>query len=66
MPIVVEMVKRLGVRYIGVIKTSYATYPKKIIEETMENWPAGSHLVLETKKMTLTLLQSATNIIKGK
>ena len=49
-PSVVQMVKKLGVRYIGVMKTSYATYPKKFIEETMENWPAGSHLVLETKK----------------
>ena len=49
-PTVVEMVERVSVCYIGVMKTSYATYPKKFIEETMENWPAGSHLVMEIKK----------------
>jgi hypothetical protein len=34
---------------IGVVKTNYACYPKKFIEETMQEWPPGSHIVLETK-----------------
>jgi hypothetical protein len=36
----------LGGRFTGVVKTSHARYPKKFIEETMLDWPAGSHLVL--------------------
>ena len=34
--------------YIGVVKTNSSKYPKKFIESTMTNWPAGSHLNLET------------------
>lgn len=34
--------------YIGVVKTNHARYPRKWIEETMKEWPAGSHIVLET------------------
>lgn len=55
-PTVVEMVKRLDVCYIGVMKTSYVMYPKKFIEQTMENWPAGSHLVIKTKKNDTDLI----------
>ena len=35
--------------YIGVLKTAHARYPKTFIETTMQEWPAGSHLLLETK-----------------
>ena len=30
------------------IKTSHRRYPKKWLEETMSDWPGGSHIVLET------------------
>jgi hypothetical protein len=29
------------------VKTAYATYPKKFLEDTMKIWPGGSYLVLE-------------------
>ena len=31
------------------VKTASSRFPKKFIESRMKNWPAGSHLVLETK-----------------
>jgi hypothetical protein len=41
-------IANMGDNYIGVVKTNYACYPKKYLEETMKLWPAGSHLVMET------------------
>ena len=31
------------------VKTSHSRTPKKFLEEKMESWPAGSHLVLESR-----------------
>ena len=38
-----------GDHYIGVLKTNHAGFPRKYLENTMKDWPAGSHLVMETK-----------------
>ena len=46
---VVELRIRFDSNFIGIIKTNHARYPKKWIEETMKEWPAGSHLVLEAE-----------------
>ena len=32
--------------YIGIMKTSTAGYPKKFIQDKMQDWPAGSYLLL--------------------
>ena len=40
-------IKEYG-RFIGVVKTAHSQYPKKWLEKTMKDWPAGSHLVLES------------------
>ena len=35
--------------FIGVVKgNSSRRYPKAFLQETMKDWPAGSHLVLKT------------------
>ena len=44
---VVELKNRFKANFIGVIKTNHSQYPKKWIEQTMQEWPPGSHLVLE-------------------
>ena len=46
---VVEMKNRFGANFIGVIKTNHSKYPKKWLEDTMKEWPPGSHLVLEAR-----------------
>ena len=46
--LVVQAMKIHDSYYIGVVKTNSSKYPKKFIEETMQNWPAGSHINLET------------------
>ena len=38
-----------GCHLICVIKTCHNRYPKKWIEEKMDKWPPGSHLLLESK-----------------
>lgn len=43
-------------RFIGPVKTSHALFCKKYLETKMASWPAGSHLVLETKFQDLPLL----------
>ena len=35
-------------KFVGVVKTNSAMYPKTYLEGVMKNWPAGSHLVLQT------------------
>ena len=37
-----------GAKCIMQVKTATSRYPKKFIEDRMQSWPAGSHLVLET------------------
>jgi hypothetical protein len=40
--------KNLGLEYIGIIKTNSSHFPKAFLEQTMNTWPGGSHLVLKT------------------
>lgn len=46
---VVSLKKRLNVNFIGVVKNCSNRYPKDFLYDTMKNWPAGCHLVLESK-----------------
>ena len=39
----------LGVKYVGILKVYSSRTPKEYIEEVMKDWPAGSHLVLESE-----------------
>jgi hypothetical protein len=36
-----------GLEYVGAMKTNHKLFPKDKIEEKMQNWPSGSHIVLE-------------------
>jgi hypothetical protein len=40
--------RQLNVEFIGVIETNSGRYPKQFLENTMKDWPGGSHLVLKT------------------
>ena len=40
--------KELKCHFIGVIKTNSGRYPKKFLQDTMKQWPSGSHLLLQT------------------
>jgi hypothetical protein len=42
--------------FIGIIKTNHGGFPKKYLEETMKDWPPGSHLVLEGTYLDVPLL----------
>ena len=46
------MKEKFNSEYVGPVKTSHKHFPKKFLEETMDKWPPGSHLVLETVKDT--------------
>jgi hypothetical protein len=52
----IAMYQRFHQRFIGVVKTAHSRYPKKFLEETMADWPAGSHLVLEATADGVPLL----------
>ena len=39
---------KLDCNFIGHVKTAHSRFPKKWLEETMEEWPCGTHLVLES------------------
>lgn len=52
----VTAMAKAGRHYIGVLKTSHSSYPKSWIMEKMKDYPAGSHLVLETKNDGVDLL----------
>ena len=52
----VNIKKKFQSNFIGVIKTSHAGYCKKYLEEKMKEWPAGSHLVLESTVNDVELL----------
>ena len=43
----IQLRSMLQVHMAGVVKKSHARYPLKFLEETMKDWPSGSHLVLE-------------------
>ena len=51
----VELKKRFNANFIGVVKTNHSRYPKKWLEETMKDWPPGSHVVLETTHSDVAL-----------
>ena len=36
-----------GHHHIGVVKTAHSRFPKKFLLQTMQHWPAGSHLLLQ-------------------
>eukprot|EP00934_Nitzschia_sp_Nitz4_P004390 Nitzschia sp. Nitz4//scaffold475_size5561//3915//5458//NITZ4_009216-RA/size5561-snap-gene-0.2-mRNA-1//-1//CDS//3329552714//4380//frame0 len=52
--------------FIGVVKTNSSFFPKKFLQETMKEWPAGSHLVLETKFEGVELLAIGYKYKKSK
>ena len=46
----VALKKELDVEFVGVVKTAHKHFPKKYLEDTMKDWPPGTHLILETTK----------------
>jgi hypothetical protein len=44
-----EAIKELGHEFCGPVKTSHRLFPKKELEDTLKDWPGGTHLVLEAK-----------------
>ena len=42
-----QLWNRFKCRYAGILKTNHSRFPKAWIENTMKDWPAGSHTVLE-------------------
>ena len=46
----VQVTDELDAEFLGPVKTSHRQFPKKYLEDTMETWPPGSHLVMETQK----------------
>ena len=55
-----------GNDYIGVVKTNHGKYPMKFIAETMNGWPGGSHLVLETEVDGVSLYALGYKYCKSK
>jgi Transposase IS4 len=45
--VTVYVKKNFGCNFVGVVKNSHSKYPKAFLEQTMAEWPGGSHLVLE-------------------
>ena len=43
----VQLQKKLNANFIGIVKTSHSKFPKMWIEQTMKDWPPGSHIVLQ-------------------
>ena len=41
------MTEICGYEFVGVVKTAFRGFPKKFIEERMNTWPPGTHLVSE-------------------
>ena len=64
--LVVQAMKIHDSYYIGVIKTNSSKYPKKFIEETMQNWPAGTHLNLETVVEDVPIIATGYKYCKRK
>ena len=42
--------------FIGPVKCSHSLYPKKWIRDTMDKWPGGSYIVLESNIEGVDLL----------
>jgi hypothetical protein len=51
----------------GTIKTNHSLHPKKHLETTMKDWPAGSQFVLETNYEDILVLEIvAINTTRGR
>ena len=46
----VAIKEKFDCEFVGPIKNSHKFFPRKYLEDTMETWPPGSHLVLRTTK----------------
>ena len=44
----VAVKEEIDSEFLGPVKTSHKHFPKRYLEETMKDWPPGSHMVLET------------------
>ena len=44
----VAVTEELDSEFLGPVKTGHKQFPKKFLENTMKDWPPGSHLVMET------------------
>ena len=44
----VAVTEEFDSEFLGPVKTSHKHFPKSYLEKTMEEWPPGSHLLLET------------------
>ena len=44
----VACMEELDSEFLGPIKTAHRQFPKKYVEDKMEHYPPGSHLVMET------------------
>ena len=44
----VAVYEEIDSEFLGPVKTSHKQFPKKYLEETMKDWPPGSHMVMET------------------
>ena len=44
----VAVTEELDSEFLGPVKTAHKQFPKKFLENTMKEWPPGSHLVMET------------------
>ena len=51
---------KLGHESFGALKTAHSSTPKAEIDKIMNNWPAGSYLVLECKDTGLFMLGTNT------
>ena len=45
----VAVTEELNSEFVGPVKTSHRHFPKGYLENTMKDWPPGSHLILETR-----------------
>jgi len=43
-----NLCEHIDTHYIGVVKTNHGQYPKKFLQQKMNSWPGGSHLLLKT------------------
>ena len=46
-PTCLELLKKHKMHSILIVKQGHKRYPKKFLDETMADWPSGSHMVLE-------------------
>ena len=44
----VAVFEEIDSEFLGPVKTAHKKFPKKYLEDTMKDWPPGSHMVMET------------------